>query len=363
MRKICPIFDAHLDLAWNAVSYNRDLTQRVDEIRRREQGMTDGPGRGRGTLTLPEMKRSGVRVCVATLISRAGPNQPFKEGFKRIDLDYSSPSMAYAAARGQLAYYELLEQQGHIRILRSSTALNQHWENPQDRLGVILSMEGTDPIVTPAQAKHWFDLGLRAAGLTHYGIGRHGYGTAVEGPLSEDGIALLKEFEKLGVILDVTHLSDQSMAEAFDLFTGRLYASHHNCRALVNDQRQLTDDQIKTIIARGGVIGFALDAWMIYPGWRRGKTQSDVVGLESLVDHIDHICQLVGSTEHSGIGSDLDGGYGTEQTPRDLNTYFDLQRIGGILANRRYSDADIDAIFYGNFVRFFSEALPAKDPT
>jgi membrane dipeptidase len=298
---------------------------------------------------------------VGTLLARSGPKQAFKAGYSRTDLDYSSPSIAYAAAHGQLAYYRLLERQGHVRMLRTAGDLKAHWRAGDGApLGIILSMEGTDPIVTPDQLREWWDMGLRAAGLTHYGVGRHGYGTAVDGPLSDEGVALLREFERLGMILDLTHLSDQSMAHALDVFGGRVLASHHNCRALVANDRQLSDDQIKQLVARDGVIGAALDAWMLSPGWVRGQTLPEAAGLtlDALADHIDHVCQLAGSARHAAIGSDLDGGYGFEQTPRDLKLYADLQKLGGILAGRGYADSDIDLIFHGNWLRFFGEALP-----
>lgn len=359
-----PIFDSHLDLAWSAVSFNRDLTLEVAEVRRREQGMTDAPSRGRSTLTLPELRKAGVSTCVGTLLARGGPDQKPQTGYKRTDLDHASPSIAYAAAHAQLAYYRLLEQQGHLRFIRTREDLASHWQaarsDPQRApLGMILSMEGTDPIVTPDQAAEWFAAGLRAAGIAHYGRSQHAYGTAVSGPLSAAGIELLRNFEDLGIILDVTHLSDHSMAQALDVYSGPVLASHHNCRALVPGDRQLTDEQIRQLISRGAVIGVALDAWMLYPNWVRGETKPQVVGLDAAADHIDRVCQLAGNADHSAIGSDLDGGFGTEQTPRDLDTIADLQKLAGILKCRGYSEADIDKIFHGNWLRFFSIALPA----
>jgi membrane dipeptidase len=359
---IRPIFDAHLDLAWNALAYDRDLTQSVAEIRRREAGLTDEPSRARNTLTLPELRRAGVKVCVATLLARGGPEPKPPRMIKRTDLDYSNSSIAHAAAHGQLAYYRLLERQGHIRILRTARDLDALWtksSTESSALGVILSMEGTDPIVSPAEARDWWEAGLRAAGPAHYGRSHHAYGTGVCGPISEMGIEMLLEFERLGMILDVTHLCDESMTQALDVSGGRVLASHHNCRALVPGDRQLTDEQIKRLVERDAVIGVALDAWMLYPGWERGETSPQVVGLDAVADHMDHVCQLAGSVRHSAIGSDLDGGFGTEQTPRDLDTIADLQRLGGILAGRGYTDADIDLIFHGNWLRFFREALPA----
>jgi membrane dipeptidase len=363
------IFDSHLDLAWSAVFYNRDLTQPLDALRAREAGMTDVRGRGRSVLCFPELRRAGVAVCVATLLARSGPvqtRQP-ERGYARTDLDYAAPSLAHAAAHAQLAYYRLLEAQGQVRIIRTALELDEHWQlatNNQQLttdnfpLGLLLSMEGTDPITHPDQAREWHAAGLRAAGLAHYGRGQHAFGTGVDGPLSAAGIELLRVMDDLGMILDVTHLCDCSMKQALDYFDGPILASHHNCRALVPGDRQLSDEQIKGIVRRGGVIGAALDAWMLYPNWVRGQTKPDVVPLAAVADHIDHVCQLAGDATHAALGTDLDGGFGNEQTPRELRVYGDLQQLGEILAKRGYEDADVDAIFHRNWLEFFRRTLP-----
>jgi membrane dipeptidase len=135
-------------------------------------------------------------------------------------------------------------------------------------------------------------------------------------------------------------------------------ASHHNCRALVPGDRQLADEQIRRLVARGAVIGAAFDAWMLYPGWVRGQTSPEVVSLDAVADHIDHVCQIAGDVQHAALGTDLDGGYGHEQTPRDLKVYSDLHRLADILERRGYSGQDVDAIFHGNWLRFFGETLP-----
>ena len=361
MRRL--IFDSHLDLAWSAVFYNRDLTQPLDALRAREAGMSDARGRGNNVLCLAELRRAGVGVCVATLLARSGPAQTPQSGYARTDLDYAAPSLAHAAAHAQLAYYRLLEQQGYVRLLRTARDLDEQWTvyaaAPQTApLGIILSMEGTDPITTPDEAREWQAAGLRAAGLAHYGRGQHAYGTGVEGPLSATGIELLRVMDDLGMILDVTHLCDCSMKQALDYFDGPVLASHHNCRALVPGDRQLSDEQIKEIVRRGGVIGAALDAWMLYPNWIRGQTQPDVVPLAAVADHIDHVCQLAGDAKHAALGTDLDGGFGNEQTPRELRVYGDIQQLAGILADRGYKEADIDAIFHRNWLEFFRRTLP-----
>jgi membrane dipeptidase len=154
----------------------------------------------------------------------------------------------------------------------------------------------------------------------------------------------------------VTHLSDQSFWEALDVYSGPVLASHHNCRSLVPGDRQLADEQIQALIDRDAVIGAAFDCWMIKPGWVIGVTQPGEVTMEHIVDHIDHICQIAGNSRHAALGTDLDGGFGKEQSPADLDTIADLGKIGDILAARGYSSDDIDGILYKNWVDFFCRA-------
>ena len=161
------------------------------------------------------------------------------------------------------------------------------------------------------------------------------------------------------MVLDVTHLPEPGFSEALELFGGPVMASHNNCRELVPGDRQFSDEQIRRLIERGAVIGSAVDAWMLYPGWEIGRSRRELVRIDAVCDHMDHVCQLAGDCRHVGIGSDLDGGYGTEQTPAGLDTIADLQKLSEILAGRGYSDEDVDAVFHGNCLRFFIENLPS----
>src|SRR5438105_1207422 len=354
------VFDAHLDLAWNALDWNRDLRLSVADIRRRERELgMEGKGRGCNTVSFPELRRGKVGVFIATLLARLmRPN--LMPALQR----YESMDSAYAAAHGQMAYYRTLEQQGVLRWIKDWPALEQHvddWQRDESGsrpLGFILSMEGADPVLTPAQVGEWHEHGLRIIGPAHYGVSPYAHGTATEGGLFPPGKPLLKEMERLGMILDVTHLSDQCFDEALDCYDGPVLASHHNCRALVPDQRQLTDEQIQRLVARGAVIGTALDTWMLYPNWVRGQTLPEEVGvkLEAMVDHIDRVCQLAGNARHAAIGTDLDGGFGREQSPCDLDTIADLQRVPELLGQRGYKEEAITGILYANWVRFFREA-------
>jgi len=347
------LIDAHLDLAMNAVDWNRNLELDVDQLRQAEKGMTQ-PGRGRGTTTFPAMRRGEVGLCVATVISRTG-----RTG--KPSGDATCQEISYARAQGHLAYYRVLERRGLLRQVGDAAQLDAHLADWQVRgaaapLGYILSMEGADPIVAPDQVSSWWADGLRVVGLSHYGVSSYSHGTGTEGGLTERGPGLLRALEEVGMVLDLTHLADQAFWEALDHFGGRVLASHNNCRALVPHQRQFTDEQLKALIARSGVIGAALDAWMLYLGWVRGETSPSVVSLSDVADHIDHVCQLAGHSRAAAIGSDLDGGYGTEQTPGDLDTIADLQKLADLLRQRGYAEADVEGILHGNWVRLFREA-------
>jgi membrane dipeptidase len=172
--------------------------------------------------------------------------------------------------------------------------------------------------------------------------------------MGQMGIDLLKKIESLNIILDATHLCDDAFWQAMDHFSGAVWASHNNCRSLVNHNRQFSDEQLKVLIERGAVIGAAFDSWMIVPNWVRGKSTplSMDCNLDKVLRHIDHICQLAGNARHVGIGSDLDGAFGREQCPYDVETIADLQKLIPELQRHGYSDADIEGVMHGNWLSF-----------
>lgn len=355
------IVDAHLDLSWNALSWNRDLTEELADINRREAGMTDDDARGNATVSLPEMRRGNVGLAVITILARAKRNV---QSPRRIDLDYATQDIAYAQAQGQLAYYHRLIARNEIRLLGDVESLEAHLKDWDARdhshapIGCILSMEGCDPMVEPSAAGMWWRQGLRIAGLGHYGQCHYAMGTGGDGPLTSRAFPLLAEFERLGMIVDLTHTAEPGFFQVLDHFAGPVLASHNNCRALVPGDRQFSDQQIRRLIARGAVIGTVLDAWMLRPGWIIGQSKPDELTLESAADHVMHICNLAGNTRHVAIGSDLDGGFGTEQSPGDTKSIADLQNFAGILSRRGFSDDDIRLYMHGNWLRYFRQHLP-----
>jgi len=351
------IIDAHLDLAMNALEWNRDLRLPVTDIRRREEGLTDKLDRGKGMVSLPALRKGGVGLVVATQIARYVEEGSVLPG-------WHSPQQAWAQTQGQLAWYKTMEAEGEMVMIRDAGDLERQvsgWtaEPGVGPIGYILSLEGADSLVDLSYLEVAYGYGLRALGPAHYGPGRYAPGTGMEGPFTRQGLALLKEMERLNMILDITHLTDEAFWQAMDLYKGPIWASHHNCRALVQHQRQLTDEQIKALIQRGAVIGGVLDAWMLSNGWIRGVSDPKTaeVTLSALLDHYDHICQLAGNSRHIAIGSDLDGMFGKEQAPNDMDTAADLAMLPGLLEKRGYDSADIADVMHGNWLRFLREAL------
>jgi membrane dipeptidase len=350
------VFDSHLDLALNAVDWNRDIRMAIAEIRAQEitLGMTD-KGRQTNTVSFPELRRGQVGLGVATVLARQERqiNHPF---------GYTTAEACYAVATSHLYYYKAMERSGWMRPIRTRGELRQHLADyaadpAGSPFGYILSMECADPVLDPDNIHEWYERGLRAIGITHYGPNRYGGGTQCEVGLAVDALPLLRNIEQLGIALDMTHLSDPAFWQVTDRFGGRVLASHQNARKFCDWQRQFSDEQLKFVIKRDGVIGVAFDAVMLQPGWVRGLSKPEVT-IDRAVDNIDHICQLAGDCRHAGIGSDLDGGYGKEQTPADLDTIADLQKIPELLEKRGYKAADVEAIMHGNWVRFFGEVLP-----
>lgn len=352
------IIDAHLDLSMNAMEWNRDLRLPLQAIRALEKGMKDKPDRERSTVSLPELRKGNIGIVVATQIARY-----VKPG--SVISGWNSPEQAWSQTQAQLAWYRTMEAAGEMVQISNAAQLKAHYEfwndgnpNTNKAVGYILSLEGADSIVDISYLERAYQHGLRAIGPAHYGPGRYANGTDATGKMGEQGLALLNEMERLNIILDATHLCDDAFWQALDHFSGPVWASHNNCRAFVDHNRQYSDEQVLALIERGAVIGGALDAWMLVPDWVRGQStpQSTNCNLEKVVDNMDHICQLAGNARHVGIGSDLDGAFGTEQSPLDLDAISDLQKMVALFSTKGYSAEDLNHIFHQNWLNFLYKA-------
>ncbi len=357
MKKDYFLIDAHLDLSMNALEWNRDLRASIQEINEREKGMTDKPDRGNAVVSLEELRKGNIGIVVATQIARYVAKDSDLPG-------WHSPEQAWAQTQGQLAYYKSLEQLGELTPIRNLHELHAHvdyWHQTLEtkkKIGYLLSLEGADSLVSVEYLEIAYQNGLRAVGPAHYGPGRYAQGTNATGGLGPQGKELLQKMEQLNIILDATHLCDDSFWEAMEHHHGPVWASHQNCRALVDHNRQFSDEQFREIISRGAFIGMPLDAWMMVPNWERGKSTPENmnVSLDTMIDHLVHICTIAGNTNHVGLGTDLDGAFGKEQCPTDIETIADLQKIPELLLKRGFSEQEIEKVCSGNFLNFLERA-------
>jgi membrane dipeptidase len=346
------IVDAHEDIAFNALDHGRDFRRSVEEKRASERAnppAADGPIAGMSQtvmLGLPEHRRGGVGLVFATIYVAPG-------------------ELEWMAAKGlaQLDYYTDLAAQGiGVRIVASQPQIETlltDWNAAPDPaarpLGIVLLMEGADPLPDPSALQGWYDRGLRVLGPA-WSQTRYSGGTRAPGPLTDLGRALLDELARLGMILDVSHLAEESFWQALERFPGTVIASHANCRAFVPTDRQLSDDMIRALADRDAVIGVVLANRFLVDGW---TPDAGPVTLDAVVRHIDHIAQLTGSVRHCALGSDFDGGFGVESTPVELDSVADLGKIGPALAAHGYSAADVEGILGQNWLRLLRRGLPA----
>jgi len=339
------IIDGHEDIAFNSNILHRDFLLSAHENRVK----VDDSKNGSPTVGLPDLVKGNVRVVFGTIWV-----PPCLPGVEKPC--YRTPTEAYDMAIQQLNYYKALASQEHVRLILTRRDLESALAN-QGHIGIVLLMEGADPVLSPENVHEWYAQGLRILAPswmgTHYAGGTH-----MPGPLTDAGRELMRELEKSRLILDTSHMSDESFFEALDLFRGTVIASHSNCRALVPTDRQLSDDMIRALISRNGVIGAVFYNAFLVNGWTEAGRVKSQVRLDHVVQHIRHICDIAGDALHVAIGSDLDGGFGVESTPAEIDTVADLRKLPFALSNNGFSDDDVGRIMRGNWMRILETALP-----
>jgi membrane dipeptidase len=365
------VIDGDYPMAYGAVDLNRDLTLPIEEVRAMQHGSPEQEERpASGVMaSLPEMRRGKIAVALVKVLGRIQ-----REGSPI--WGYRSGEIAYAAAQAHLAYYRILERRGEAQLLRTRQDFKKHmrtWLEATHHavlpIGMVVGMEGTDPILWPKQVHEWWESGLRVVSLAHYGVSTYAHGTGRPGGLLPEAKPLLHEMETLGMILDLTHTADEAFWQALSLFSGSVIASHQNCRTLVPGERQFSDEQLKAILKRGAVVGTSMDTWMLYPkgnlDWgghipsRRSRFPIEAVTLEHVADQIDHVCQLAGNSEQAAIGGDTDGQGGKDGAPYEIDTVADYQKIAAVLEKRGYDSEAITNVMYRNWQRFYEKWLPA----
>ena len=305
------MIDSHLDLAWNAAQ-GRDLTLSLDDLRRVDPL---APAQT-AAVTFPELAAAGLRLCFSTLF--ALPRTAEHGGY----VDHAG---ARREALAQLGQYRRWEDAGHLRLIRTRADLQALLGDAAAPPGIVLLMEGADPVSGPDDLTFWQEQGVRLIGPA-WGRTRYAGGTDAPGPLTPAGRDLVRAMADLGLTLDAAHLDDASFWDAAE--TGvQMVCTHANARALVPGNRQLSDDMARHIVSTGGVLGLVAHSRFIRPGWRPGDARAP---LSEWLAHAEHFAALVGWA-HLGLGSDLDGGFGTEKMPLGIERYRDLEAFVRLL--------------------------------
>ncbi|TET49782.1 MAG: peptidase M19, partial [Anaerolineales bacterium] len=274
---------------------------------------------------------------------------------------YGTAEEAHTLGQAQLDYYHrLADESPRVRLISSHGDLEETlhtWEGENPQVGILPILEGADPIREPAEAEMWFERGLRGIGLAWRAGSRYAGGDGQPGRLTDSGRELLEVMANLGLMLDVSHLAEESLQEALDRFAGPIIASHSNPRARVEGPRQLSDEMIRRLAERGAVMGIVPFNPFLKNGWRKGDPR-DGITAATVAGAIDHVCQVVGDDLHVGLGSDFDGGFGAESAPAGFDTIADLQRLGDALSEMGYGEEQIAAVLAGNWLRLLRESLP-----
>lgn len=327
------IVDAHLDLAYNALN-GREVTRSAAE-------QTARFGDGTSSVGLPDLRAGGVGLICATI---------FCEPAKGEGRGYRTAEEARGQALAQMQWYQTQVKSGLVELVTSRT---QILSEAGAKTQAIVLMEGGDPLRSAENVAEWFEAGLRIVGLAWKGTRMAG-GTGEPGPLTAEGRAIVKALDARGIIHDTSHLAEESFWELLSATSGPVMASHSNCRSIVPTDRQLSDEMIIALGQRGGVIGINFfDRFLLRPA----EYQKRRARLSDLIEHVRHMCDLIGDAKHVGIGTDMDGGFGMEHIPEEIKTSADLPKIAEALAGAGFGAADVEGIMGGNWVRFFRENI------
>ena len=361
------VIDSHQDLAWNMLTYGRDYTRSVQETRRLEVGSNIPAQNGDSLVGWPEYQRGKVAAVFSTLYATPAKK---KEGSDV--LWYADPETAHRLYRDQITLYRKLADSNpdKFRLVSSTQELDaviDHWCRPElddegHPVGLIYLMEGADGIRSPRELSEWYDMGLRLIGLAWAGT-RYCGGTGDPGPLTPEGRELIAAMADFNFVLDLSHMDEAAALGSLDRYEGPVMATHSNCAALMkgsDTNRHLPDRVIEGLIERDGVIGLIPLNTFLKVGWsRKNGSRREEVPLDTLIAHIDYICQIAGDSMHAGIGSDFDGGFGLQSIPPEMDSIADLQVISSGLKARGYGETDVENILGGNWLRFLRRNLPA----
>lgn len=356
------IVDAHLDMAYNMITYGRDYTRPVEETRQREIGSTAVKENGDTVLSWQEFQRGRVAFVFSTLFAAPKRDNSSDWGSQV----YANSDQAYKLYQNQIDVYNRLfdthpDKFTPIRFKNQFEKTLAQWEQTDKPAptGLITLMEGADCVRSIGELEEWWQRGVRVIGPA-WKATRYCGGTREPGPLTKEGHQLLEAMAPIGFTLDLSHMAWESALEALDIYDGSLIATHANALKQVKHgsiNRFLTDEIIEGIIQRDGVIGIVPFNRFLDESWKNQDPRSNVP-LDMVAAQMDYICQRAGNTNHVAFGTDFDGGFGLQHIPVGLNTIADLHMLVPLLEARGYSNEDIGKIFGGNWIRILKRTLP-----
>lgn len=357
------IVDAHQDLAWNMLTFGRDYTRSAEETRLREVGSQIPARNGDTLLGWPDFQRGQVAVIFATLFATPARHQ-LGEWDK---LAYHDAEDAHLIYNQQLdAYHRLVDENADkftlVQTLQDLKQVLAGWEDSdsdEHPVGLVTLMEGAEGVRHPEELQEWWGRGVRLIGPAWSGT-RFCGGTREPGPLTPEGFALLESMADLGFTLDLTHMDEQAVLQALDVYPGAIVATHCNPQALLKDadiNRFLSDRVLHGLLERDGIIGIPPFNKFLRWEWSAGDPRESIP-LALVAEHIDYICQLAGDALHVGIGSDFDGGFGLQSVPAEIDTIADLSKLIPILMERGYTEDDLEAIMGKNWLSLLSRSMP-----
>jgi membrane dipeptidase len=369
------IIDAHQDLAYNMLVFDRDFSQSVAVIREREAKSIISTRAESVMSGWPEYQKGHVGIVFGTLF--ATPKKRQEAEWERQSV-YADANQAASIYRQEFELYDRFIQEHPTQFawIRNQAELadvlgrqfdwNTAFDNGQKSLpaaptGLVLLMEGAEGVRQPSDLEEWWRNGLRIIGPAWAGT-RFCGGTREPGPLTDEGRELLDAMDEIGFTLDISHMDEAAVYQALERYHGQVICSHSAPQRLMKarqSNRFLPDEIIRLLIDRDAVIGITAFNLFISETWSENSSRSDV-SLEDYANQIDTICQMAGDAHHAGIGSDLDGGFGYQSTPGDMEDVSDLQKLTGILQNRGYSNRDIELIMGLNWLSFLRKGLPEK---
>jgi len=353
------LVDGHIDVAFNHFCFGRDPRDSALDTRAREGDKAQERWRGACMVGLPELRRGRVGVIFSTIF--LAPESAGIEGGNPSAVTYGTSAEAAQLGALQMDFYRRLAEDAEsgFRLIGTRADLEAVLAGWKDgatgAVGLVPLMEGADPIREIDDVAEWFERGVRIVGLA-WRRTRYAGGTGAPGPLTPEGRRLVPALGEAGLILDLSHAAEESFFEALDLCEGPVIASHSNPRALCPGDRQLSDDMIRRLAERGGVMGIVPFNRLLVEGWAdRGRP---AVPLSRVADAVQHVAQVAGTAAVVAIGSDFDGGFGAEAAPVGLDTIADLPRLADALADLSFPDEAIHGILGGNWVRFLERSLP-----